>query len=141
MGRRIRITLAAVCAAVVASTTLAAAPATATPSTEPATTTADAYCDVTLNVLNQWATGYGAGFTVRNISAVPVRWRLVLKFPGPIWSVQTWNATVTQSGSITTIVPSPPSGVLQPGQSAMVGMFYASRTTPLPQAEVACTPA
>ncbi|MEJ3745097.1 cellulose binding domain-containing protein [Actinomycetes bacterium KLBMP 9797] len=148
MDRRIRRTLATVCATIAASAMFAATatPVAAAPVSQPATTTttttttADPYCEATLTVLTQWATGYGAGFAVRNISAVPVRWQLVLKFPAPVWSVQAWNATVTQTGTVATIVPSPTTGVLAPGQSAMVGMFYASGTTPLPQAEVTCTP-
>lgn len=133
-----------------ATATIAAAPAaTAAPALVPVanvaqdtTDTATRYCDSTLTVLTQWSTGYGAAFTVRNISTVPVRWQLTVRFPGPIWSLQLWNATASQTGSVTTIVPAPPTGTLAPGQSTMVGTYYAagSPNAAPPQAVVTCTP-
>lgn len=145
MGHRIAKTLLAGCAALLASAALATAPAAAAPAAPVAGQTVaapEAYCDVTLTLLAQWPSGYGAVFAVRNISTVPVRWeRLLMKFPGPIWSVQVWNATSTMAGSLATVTPSPTTGVLEPGQTAMVGTYYTSGSlvTP-PQNEVICTP-
>jgi cellulase/cellobiase CelA1 len=146
MARRIRTTFAAICLTLVSSAAfaVAASPAgAAVPAApRPDTATADAYCDVTFTVLAQWSTGYVAGFAVRNISSVPVRWRLVLTFPGPVLSIQVWNATYSQSGSVATIIPVPPSDLLQPGQSIMVGVFVASGSVViLPRPEVTCSPA
>ena len=127
-----------------AASPAAAAPAGRAPTAvvSDTTDTATRYCDVSITVLTQWSTGYGATFTVRNISTVPVRWQLSVRFPAPIWSLQVWNASATQTGSITSITPYPPGGTLAPGQSTMVGAYYApgNINTAPPQAVVTCTP-
>lgn len=138
--------LAAIGLAVAASAALATAPTPAAAAASTVvpnpTTTAVQYCQVTFNVAAQWSTGYILTITITNISSVPVRWRLVLRFSGPTPIVQAWNANYTQSGSVVTAVPIPPYDVLQPGQSVTVGQLIASGgTIVLPAAEVTCTPA
>lgn len=152
MHSRIGTTLAAVCLAVAASATLATAATPAAASANPAvapavilspTATADPYCRVTFTLVTQWPGGYIVNIVITNISSVPVRWRLVIRFPGsdPNPIVQVWNASYTQSGLVGTLVPNPPFDVLQPGQSAAVGQLILSGgTVVLPIGEVTCTP-
>ena|SRR5690348_1601583 len=139
MGRRITLTLTTIAVAFVASTFLTAAPVAA--AARPVATTTDAYCDVTFTIYSQWSTGYSAGITIRNVSQVPVRWRLALRFVAPVLGFQVWNSTATMTGSVLTIVPNPGYDVIQPGQSVVVGFFTASGngTTP-PQPTVTCAP-
>lgn len=152
MHGRIRTKLAAACLAVAASATLATAttpaaasnPAAAAPAVilSP-TATARPYCRVSFSLVTQWPGGYMVNIVITNISSVPVRWRLVIRFPGsdPNPIVQVWNATYTQSGLVGTLVPNPPFDVLQPGQSAAVGQLILSGgTVVLPIGEVTCTP-
>lgn len=148
MHSRIRTKLAAVCLAVAASATLAAAATPAVAATTPAvvlspTATASPYCQVTFPLAAQWPGGYMVNIVITNVSSVPVRWRLVIRFPGsdPNPIVQVWNATYTQSGLTGTLVPNPPFDVLQPGQSAAVGqLILTGGTVVLPIGEVTCTP-
>ena len=152
MHSRIGTTLAAVCLAVAASATLATAATPAAASANPAvapavilspTATADPYCRVTFTLVTQWPGGYIVNIVITNISSVPVRWRLVIRFPGsdPNPIVQVWNASYTQSGLVGTLVPNPPFDVLQPGQSAAVGqLILTGGTVVLPIGEVTCTP-
>lgn len=147
MGRQFRVAISAICATVVTSAALAgvaATPATAAPAAEETVTTlAEAYCDVTVNVVTQWSTGYGIVLSIRNISNVPVRWRQIqLTFQGAISSAQVWNVSYTQSGQQATLVPLPSSGVLNPGQMVTIGIINASGSSnTLPQREVTCAPA
>lgn len=147
MGRQFRVAISAICATVVTSAALAgvaATPATATPAAEETVTTlAEAYCDVTVNLVTQWSTGYGIVLGIRNISNVPVRWRQIqLTFQGAISSAQVWNVSYTQSGQQATVVPLPSSGVLNPGQMVTIGIINASGSSnTLPQREVTCAPA
>lgn len=147
MGRQFRVAISAICATVVTSAALAgvaATPATATPAAEETVTTlAEAYCDVTVNLVTQWSTGYGIVLSIRNISNVPVRWRQIqLTFQGAISSAQVWNVSYTQSGQQATLVPLPSSGVLNPGQMVTIGIINAlGSPNTLPQREVICTPA
>jgi hypothetical protein len=148
MDRKLKKAISAICATAAASAMLAgttATPAAATTTSTDTTTSApiNAYCDVSTNVVNQWATGYAVVLTIRNISNVPVRWsQISVRFPGPIASVQAWNVTYTQTGPQATIVPALTGGLLAPGQSVTIGMINASglATTP-PQREVVCAPA
>lgn len=147
MGRRIRTTVASICAMTVAAAALAvsgppAAAAQAAGSQVTATEAEPEYCRVTLTVISQWSNGYAVTFSVTNISTVPVRWRLEFVFAGPVPVLQAWNATATMSGSVATITPWPSTGVIPPGASVMVGMFNGSGpVVQLPQARVICTPA
>jgi len=153
MGRWTRTTLTVISATVALAATflVTATPAAATQSsttTTTASTTDDTerYCEVTFTALGQWQTGYLAGLSVRNISTVPVRWQLLrVWFPGPVLGGQFWNATVTISGSMLTVIPSPytpSSGVLAPGETRMIGMVQGSGPfIPPTQSEVTCTPA
>ena len=145
MNRTLKKAISGVCASAAASVMLAGVPATpaiAAPSAgNAASVPINAYCDVTINVMNQWSSGYTVILTVRNISNVPVRWsRLDLKFPGPIFAVQGWNVSYTQFGTQATIVPTT-GGVLNAGQSVTIGMISASGSviTP-PQRELTCAP-
>lgn len=152
MRSRIGTKLAAVCVAGAASATLATAATPAAASTTPAaapavilspTATASPYCRVSFSLVAQWPGGYMVNIVITNISSVPVRWRLVIRFPGsdPNPIVQVWNATYTQSGLVGTLVPNPPFDVLQPGQSAAVGqLILTGGTVVLPIGEVSCTP-
>jgi len=152
MHSRIGTKLAAVCLAVAASATLATA-ATPAAASNPAaaapavilspTATASPYCRVSFTLAAQWPGGYIVNIVITNISSVPVRWRLVIRFPGsdPNPIVQVWNATYTQSGLTGTLVPNPPFDVLQPGASAAVGqLILTGGTVVLPIGEVTCTP-
>ena len=152
MRGRIGRKLAAVCVAVAASATLATAATPAAASTLPAaapavilspTATASPYCRVSFSLVTQWPGGYIVNIVITNISSVPVRWRLVIRFPGsdPNPVVQVWNANYTQSGLVGTLVPNPPFDVLQPGASAAVGqLILTGGTVVLPIGEVTCTP-
>ena len=152
MRGRIGTKLAAVCVAVAASATLATAATPAAASTTPAaapavilspTATASPSCRVSFSLVAQWPGGYIVSIVITNISSVPVRWRLVIRFPGsdPNPIVQVWNANYVQSGSVATIVPIPPSDVLQPGQSVAIGqLILVGGTIVLPIGEVTCTP-
>jgi cellulase/cellobiase CelA1 len=150
MRGRIRTKLAAIGLAVAATATLATAVTAATPAAAAApaiivepTATATPYCRVSFTIVNQWPGGEIVAIVVTNISSVPVRWRLVLRFPGsnPNPIVQVWNANYVQSGSVATIVPIPPSDVLQPGQSVAIGqLILIGGTIVLPIGEVTCTP-
>ena len=152
MRSRIGTKLAAVCVAVAACATLATAATPAAASTTPAaapavilspTATASPYCRVSFSLAAQWPGGYIVNIVITNISSVPVRWRLVIRFPGsdPNPIVQVWNANNTQSGLVGTLVPNPPFDVLQPGASAAVGqLILTGGTVVLPIGEVTCTP-
>jgi cellulase/cellobiase CelA1 len=140
--------LSAICVAGLTLATLlgTAVPATsASPPTRAAQATiepADPYCVASVMVVSQWSTGYAAMFTVRNISTVTVRWRLVVTLYGPVWGFSVWNATATQNGSTIAIVPAPAGGILAPGQTAYVGEIFAPQVPGAqpPQVVVTCTP-
>lgn len=144
MRSRIRTKLAAVALAVAASATLATAAspaAAATPTAVPGATVAyDQYCRVDFTLVTQWPGGAVVSVVVTNTSSLTVRWRLVIRSYLPV-SGSFWNATVTQSGSTITVVPWPPSDVLRPGQSVMIGqLVLTGATITLPTGEVTCTP-
>jgi hypothetical protein len=148
MPGRIRTKLAAVGLAVAASAALAVAAtpanpaAAATPAAVPSpTTTTIPYCRVSFPVVAQWPTAYVLNIVITNISSVPVRWRLVIRFYGPVLGASVWNASYTQAGSVATVVPYPPSDVMPPGVSVTIGQLILSGgTIVLPTGEVTCTP-
>ncbi|MGN9907259.1 cellulose binding domain-containing protein [Phytohabitans sp. LJ34] len=95
-----------------------AAPAVADP-TPPPTTPPAQLCEISVTVPAQWTTGYIVNITVRNISNRPVTVyaNVILQPPGFI--VQSWNVTVTVTGSTAVIRPWNP--VLLPGQTVTFG--------------------
>jgi Cellulose binding domain len=144
MGHRTRAAVAVVSGMIALAATLlgTATPAAAQTSTATTTTTeATDYCTTTYTT-NQWPGAALVAVSIRNISTVTVRWELLrLLFPGPVPVGQFWNATVTTSGSVVNLVPSPNTGLLAPGQSVSVGfLYYSSGYFQLPTALVTCTP-
>ena len=150
MGSQIRTRLATIAVGIttaaalttIATPAAAATPAIARTATAAAATAAiaDPYCQATIVVEAQWSSGAVLEVLVRNISSVPVRWRVTIRFFGPV-TVQVWNAQYTQSGSVGTLVPLPPNDILQPGQSVIAGQFILTGTPiVLPQVDVSCTP-
>ncbi len=68
-------------------------------------THADAYCQVTYTITNQWTGGFGGNITVQNTGSAPwTAWSLVFTFPASGQSIsQGWGGTFTQSGQQVTV--------------------------------------
>jgi Cellulose binding domain len=144
MGHRTRAAIAVVSGvAALAATLFGTATPAAAQAPPAATTTSEAtdYCSV-IYTANQWPGAALVNLSIKNISTVTVRWELLrLSFPGPVPVGQFWNATVTLSGSVLNVAPSPTTGVLAPGQSVSVGyLYYATGYFLLPTSLVTCTP-
>ncbi|WP_240639157.1 cellulose binding domain-containing protein [Micromonospora ureilytica] len=75
-----------------------------TPTPEPTTPVAGA-CAVTYRKTGDWGTGAQFDVTLSNTSTVPVDgWTLTWSLPGSQRITQSWNSTVTQSGTAATAV-------------------------------------
>ncbi|MEU4472625.1 cellulose binding domain-containing protein [Micromonospora sp. NPDC023888] len=78
---------------------------TAAPTTAAPTTPAGGACAVTYRKTGDWGTGAQFDVTLSNTSAVPVDgWTLTWSLPSGQRITQSWNSTVTQSGSAATAV-------------------------------------
>ena len=147
MLRSLRVALAAILAAAIATVAVQppiyAAPDTAgTAETSAAQTgVMAAECTVTYAVAAQWTTGFVANVTITNTGTEPlVNWTVTIVFPDPAPIIQqSWNITLVQSGSTVIIRPKPWNTNLPPGASVGVG-FVASGTTSTPSS-ITCTPA
>jgi Cellulose binding domain len=131
-------------AAPVGAAPASAAPPANTPTTvAPAVITEDGLCDVVATIAGQWATGYVANISIRNISAFPVTWRASLTLPSSAAFITSgWGVTITQTGSQVQFLPPPwgpyPGGLLQPGQTHNFG-FAASGTGTVVLPKVVCS--
>jgi len=101
-------------------------------------------CEVTYSVTSQWAGGFGAGVTVKNLGDPLSGWTLRWTFGAGQTVAQAWNATVAQSGTAVTATNVSYNGALATGASTSFG-FNGSWTTsnPVPASftlnGVACT--
>jgi lysophospholipase L1-like esterase len=103
-------------------TTSTTAPA-GTPTTTPTTAPASA-CTATYKITSQWAGGFQAEVTVRNDSTATVpSWTVAFGFADGQQISQSWNATVTQTGSTVTARNVSWNGSLAPGTSASFGFL------------------
>jgi hypothetical protein len=76
-----------------AVTTMAAGLATAIPAS------AASGCTVGYTVSTQWPAGFGANVTIKNLGDPVTSWSLVWSFTAGQQVTQSWNTTLTQSGS------------------------------------------
>ncbi|MEU7841088.1 cellulose binding domain-containing protein [Micromonospora sp. NPDC049114] len=78
---------------------------TTAPTTPAPTAPAGGACALTYRKTGDWGTGAQFDVTLSNTSTVPVNgWTLTWSLPGSQRITQSWNATVTQSGSAATAV-------------------------------------
>jgi aryl-phospho-beta-D-glucosidase BglC (GH1 family) len=84
--------------------------------------------DATLKLQSDWTTGYCAEVTLKNTSATPVTsWTAVVDLNQSTLS-QSWNGTVTQSGSQITVKPVDWNGNIAPGASLSAFGFCGNST-------------
>ena len=122
-----------------------AGPTTAGPTTRPPTSAVvtsggpTTGCSATYTVVNQWSGGFQAEVTVKNSgTAAGSAWAATFTFGNGQQITQSWNATVTSSGSGVTARNLTYNGALSPGGSATFG-FLASWTTTNTTPSVTCT--
>lgn len=73
--------------------------------------------------INDWGSGFTASFTVTNNGSSPISgWSVDLRFGNSITLVNSWNATVSGSGSSYTVSNANYNADVGPGQSASFGM-------------------
>jgi lysophospholipase L1-like esterase len=130
--------------AVAALLTPGAPPPTTTtppPTTPPPTTTAppSGGCTATYTIVNQWPGGYQATVTVTAGSAV-TGWQVGFGLASGQTITQSWNATVSQTGSAVRAVNVSYNGTLAAGTSTTFGFLGATPSTATPPA-VTCAAA
>jgi hypothetical protein len=106
--------------------------------------TAAGGCAVTYAVSSQWSGGFGANVTIKNLGDPIGTWSLVWSFGAGQQVTQTWNTTLTQSGSQVTAKNAGYNGSLATGASTSFGFNGSwTGTNPVPSAfalnGVACT--
>jgi len=73
--------------------------------------------------VSSWGSGFTASFTVRNNGSSAVNgWSVGLRFAGSISVVNSWNATISGSGSSYTAANASYNASISPGQSVSFGM-------------------
>ena len=108
-----------------ATRTTTTATRSVTPTRTPSATPGGA-CAATYRVVNQWTGGFQVDVTVTNASsAVSSAWTATFTFANGQQITQSWNATVTQSGTAVTARNMTYNGSLAVGSSATFG-FLAS---------------
>lgn len=102
---------------------------TPTPSPTPTPTSAGGTgCAAVYTTVNQWAGGLQGQVTVTDSAAAAIGgWTVALALPGGETITQTWNATLTQSGTSAAAMNLSWNGSLPPGASTTFG-FLASFT-------------
>jgi endoglucanase len=109
-------------------------PSSPPPSSPPPTGPVSA-CHVSATV-NQWNTGFTADLTVRNDGTAPVTgWTLRWTFGGSQAITNSWNATVTQTGTAVTATNLDHNRTITPGGTAAFGLqANYTGTAPMPTA-------
>jgi cellulase/cellobiase CelA1 len=88
-------------------------------------------CGATYRVISQWSDGFQGEVTVRNGGAAATsNWTATFSFTGGQQITQSWNATVTQSGTTVTARNLTWNGSLAPAASATFCFLATGSTTP-----------
>lgn len=96
-----------------------------TPTTSPASPLA---CSASAGLSQGWWDGYNADITVRNTgTAVVSGWRITFSLPPGQEIVNSWNATVSQSGQQVTASDAGWNSQIAPGASASIGVSVVVR--------------
>lgn len=78
---------------------------------------------VTFAPQSEWAGGFTALITIRNTGTTPINgWTVVAEFNQPFTLTNSWNATVTLTGTTLTAAAPPWSTVIAPNSSVSFGM-------------------
>jgi Cellulose binding domain len=111
------------------------------PSASPTPTAAAGTCALAAAVTTSWPGGYQLQLTVTNTGSTALAgWTAGFGFADAAESVSnSWNATVTQSGTRVTAVNASHNGSVSPGGSATFGMVVSGASSSL--SALACTPA
>jgi Cellulose binding domain len=111
------------------------------PSASPTPTAAAGTCALAAAVTASWPGGYQLQLTVTNTGSTALAgWTAGFGFADAAESVSnSWNATVTQSGTRVTAVNASYNGSVSPGGSATFGMVVSGSSSSL--SALACTPA
>ena len=111
------------------------------PSASPTPTAAAGTCALSSAVTTSWPGGYQLQLTVTNTGGTALAgWTAGFAFADAAESVSnSWNATVTQSGTRVTAVNASYNGSVSPGGSATFGMVVSGSSSSL--SALACTPA
>jgi hypothetical protein len=114
-----------------ASPSPSVAPSSPRPSTSPSAV-AGKQCTATYRTTSSWSGGFQGEVTVTNTGTVATTgWSVDLTYPGTVPITQSWNGTLTVSGSTATVRNASYNGVLQPGQSTAFGFLgNGTPTTP-----------
>jgi hypothetical protein len=88
---------------------------------------------VTYILTNQWSNGFTASITITNhcATAILACWKLGFTFPAGQMITQSWNVSLTQSGSNVTVIGCttiPPGGSFTFG---IVGTWYGTNSPPV----------
>jgi hypothetical protein len=105
---------------------------------------AAAGCTVTYQVSSSWPGGFGANVTIKNLGDAISSWTLTWSFGAGQTVTQSWNTTLTQSGSAVTAKNASYNGSIATNATASFGFNGSSTgTNPAPSAftlnGVACT--
>ena len=108
--------------------------ATARPSATPTGATGTARCSASYHVDSSWANGFTATVTVTNSGSVATKtWTVTWTWGGNQAFVNTWNATITQSGTAVTAKNLSYNGAISAGGNATFGFqagFSGTNATP-----------
>ena len=98
-------------------------PTTTTPTTTTTSAPAPGGCTATESITNSWSGGFQASVTVTNTGTSAINaWTVTGTFPGSQTLVNSWNATVTQSGAQVTAANASYDGSIPAGGSTTWGM-------------------
>lgn len=114
-------------------------PPPTTTGTTTTTTSAGHGCTATYTVTNQWQGGYQATVSVTNSGTAPITaWQAVFTLGSGQAVTQSWNTTLSQSGSTVTARNLSYNGALSPGASTSFG-FLGSSSGTVTAPTVTCT--
>jgi cellulose 1,4-beta-cellobiosidase len=136
--RRLRTTIAAVGAALIAALGLAAAAAAEAPSAGAAT----ASCSATYSVTTDWGTGFQVALNITNNGSTAITgWTITYSYTGNQTLANGWDGTWTQSGETVTVTNESYNGDLAAGASTPAGANFNYSGTNTAPTSVTCTPA
>jgi lysophospholipase L1-like esterase len=121
----------------------ASASRTASPSPSPSTSptpTGGGACTATYRIVGQWAGNFQGEVTVRNgSSTTSTGWLVTLTFANGQQVTQSWNTTLTQSGSVVTARNVSYNGSLGSGASTLFGFLASWNNTTNAVPAASCT--
>ncbi len=136
--RRLRRTITATAAALLAALGLAVAGAAGAPPAGAATSS----CSAAYSVQSDWGTGFTAALTVTdNGTAAITGWTVTWTYSGNQQLSSGWSGTWSQSGETVTVANASWNGSLSAGQSTTAGANFTYSGTNTAPATVTCTPA